>query len=147
MNNVMVSLKDGFSVWRQIQKENFSSIIVNVWLSMMSDHGANPTFFIKNKDLIFRTLAYPPPPVSAHSSFLPYPPPPVSDNTSFLPYPLPHLKVDVICVSPLIKKMLKNTYFEKHMRTDISASTPWSEESDPGVYITDLEILEALNSK
>ena len=133
MNNVMVSLKDGFSVWRQIQKENFSSIIVNVWLSMMSDHGANPTFFIKNKDLIFRTLAYPPPPVS--------------DNTSFLSYPPPHLKVDVICVSPLIKKMLKNAYFEKHMRTDISASTPWSEESDPGVYITDLEILEALNSK
>ena len=50
-NNAMVSLKDGFTVWRQSQKEDFLSIInyMNVWLSMMSDYGANLIFFNKKK--------------------------------------------------------------------------------------------------
>ena len=45
-NNVMVSLKDGFTVWRQSQKENFLSIIYclaqhDVW----SPRKANSSFY------------------------------------------------------------------------------------------------------
>ena len=40
----MASLKGGFTVWGQSQKEDFLSI---VWLSMMSGQGANPIFFNK----------------------------------------------------------------------------------------------------
>ena len=57
----------------------------------MSGHGANPVFFNKkNKDW-----------TSEHSLT---PDPPTSDNILFFPYhtpPIP-LKVDVICVSPLM---------------------------------------------
>ena len=63
-NNTMVSLKDGFTVWRQSQKEDFLSTInyINVLLSMMPGHGANPIFFNKkNKDWTSRTLPNPPP--------------------------------------------------------------------------------------
>ena len=86
----MVSLKVGFTVWRQSLKEEFSSIInyINVWLSLMTGHGANPIFFNKkNKDWMSRTL--------------PDPPPTTSNNILFLPYPLLPLtpKIDVICVS------------------------------------------------
>ena len=35
---------------------------INIWLSMMSDHGANPISFNKKKDWTSRTLANPPPP-------------------------------------------------------------------------------------
>ena len=56
------------------------------WLSMMSDHAANPIFFNK-KIKIGR---------SEHSQT---PQPPTSDNILFLPPP--SVKVDVICVSPL----------------------------------------------
>ena len=45
----MVSLKDGSTVWRQSQKENFLSIYINVLLSMMSGRGANPIFFDKKR--------------------------------------------------------------------------------------------------
>ena len=52
-SNAMVSLKDGFTVRRQ--KEDFLSIIcINVWLSMMSAHGANspfPQIIIINKTI------------------------------------------------------------------------------------------------
>ena len=89
-NNAMVSLKVGFTVWCQSLKEEFSSIInyINVWLSLMTGHGANPIFFNKkNKDWMSRTL--------------PDPPPTMSNNILFLPYPLLPLtpKIDVICVS------------------------------------------------
>ena len=55
-NNTMVSLKDGFTVWRQSQKEDFLSTInyINVWLSMMLGHGANPIFFNNKKIKIGR---------------------------------------------------------------------------------------------
>ena len=43
----MVSLKDGFTVWRQSQKEDFLSIYINVWLRMMSGRGGNPIIFNK----------------------------------------------------------------------------------------------------
>ena len=46
---------------------------LNVWLSMMSGHGANPIFFNKIKVQTSRTLAKPPPL------------PPTSDNISFSP--------------------------------------------------------------
>ena len=61
---------------------------------MMSGHGGNPIFFNK-KIKIGRP---------EHSST---PHPPTSDNISFLPYPLspPFIKVDVICVSPLIENL------------------------------------------
>ena len=60
---------------------------------MMSGHGANPIFFNKkNKDWTSRTLANPHPPTFDDISFLPY--------LSSTP-----LKVDVICVSPLIVKV------------------------------------------
>ena len=44
-----LSLKNGFTVWRQSQKEDFLSILqyINAWLSMMSGHGANPVFVNK----------------------------------------------------------------------------------------------------
>ena len=45
----MVSLKDGFTVWRLSQKEDFLSIYINVLLSMMSGRGANPIFFDKKR--------------------------------------------------------------------------------------------------
>ena len=66
--------------------------IIQGWLlylirsfSMMSGHGANS--LIKNKDWTSRTLVNPPPLTP--------------DNISFFLYPLP-LKVDVMCVSPLM---------------------------------------------
>ena len=69
-------------------KEN----IIQGWLlylirsfNMMSGHGANS--LIKNKDWTSRKLVNPPPLTS--------------DNISFFLYPLP-LKVDVMCVSPLM---------------------------------------------
>ena len=61
---------------------------ISVWLSMMSGHGANPIFFIKNnKDWTSRTLDNPHPlrPIISHFC---------------LTFPHP-LKVDAICVSPL----------------------------------------------
>ena len=59
---------------------------------MMPDHGANPVFLIKKKDWTSRTLTNPPLPTSDNISFLPYSPTPLP----------PPLKVDVICISPLI---------------------------------------------
>ena len=47
----MVSLKDGFTVWRQSQKEDFLSVYINVWLRMMSGLGGNPIIFNKKKKL------------------------------------------------------------------------------------------------
>ena len=81
-NNAMVSLKVGFTVWRQSLKEEFSSIInyINVWLSLMTCHGANPIFFNKkNKDWMSRTPLTPHPlrPITSYfclTPFLPLPP-------------------------------------------------------------------------
>ena len=80
---------------------------------MICCHGRNPIFFNKkNKHWRPRTIANTP-----H--------PPTSDNISFLPYPPPHLKVDLICVSPLIKieknNNLKINHREKNnnLHTDI----------------------------
>ena len=64
---------------------------------MMSGHGANLIFFNKkNKDWTSRALANP------H--------PPTSDNISFLPSLVPpsSLKVNVICVPPLITVLLED---------------------------------------
>ena len=57
---------------------------------MMSGHGVNPIFNNKKKKVGRREHSLTP-----HT--------PTSDNISFFPYPLPHLKMDVICVSPLSK--------------------------------------------
>ena len=47
----MVSLKDGFNVWRQSQKEDSYQWYINVRLNMKSDYGTNPIFFDKKKIL------------------------------------------------------------------------------------------------
>ena len=39
----MISLKDGFIIWRQSQKEDFLPILY----CLVSGHGANPVFFNK----------------------------------------------------------------------------------------------------
>ena len=58
----------------------------------MSGYGGNPIFFNKkNKDCMDRTLA------------TPLPTPPMPNNISFLPNLLPSFKLDVMCVSPLLK--------------------------------------------
>ena len=46
---------------------------INIWLSMMSNHGANPIFFNKKKK------------IERPEHSLPPPPPPTSDSISFLP--------------------------------------------------------------
>ena len=52
-NNVMVSLKDGFTAWSQSQKEDFLS----TKYSLAQHDGVNPIFFSKkNKDWTSRTL-------------------------------------------------------------------------------------------
>ena len=65
-------------------------LIINVWLSMMFGHGANPVFFDKRiKDWTSRTLVNPTHPLH-----------PVTSSGNIL-HPFTLLKVDVICVSPL----------------------------------------------
>ena len=91
-NNAMVSLKDAFTFWRQSQKEDFLSIInyIDVWLSMISGHGANPVFFNKKELKISRPefLLPPPAPLLLIASYF--------CLTRLLPLTP---KVDVICVS------------------------------------------------
>ena len=104
-NNTMVSLKDGFTVWLQSQKEDFLSTInyINVLLSMMPGHGANPIFLIK-KIKIGRL----------EHSLTPHPP--TSNNISFLPCTLLPLtpKVEVICVSlPISVSTIKSIIISK----------------------------------
>ena len=55
INNAMVSLKDGLTIWHQSQKEDFLPIIYwcltqhQSWSwDMMPGHGTNPIFFNKN---------------------------------------------------------------------------------------------------
>ena len=57
----MLSLKRWFHC--PTSKGRFFVNNINVWLSMMSGHGANPILFNKkkNKDWTSRTLANPPP--------------------------------------------------------------------------------------
>ena len=92
-NNAMVSLKDGFTVWRQSQKEDFLPVIsyINVWLSMLSGHRANPIFFNKkDKDWTSTPLR----PITSHFCLTPLRP-----LTS---------KVDAICISlPILVSTVK----------------------------------------
>ena len=68
---------NGFTNWRQSLKEDFLSIMINVWLSMMSGHSANLVFCNNNKkDWTSKTLANPHPSLSSNILFLPYLPPP-----------------------------------------------------------------------
>ena len=64
-------------------------LLINILFCSAWCHVANAIFFNKKtKDWTSRTLANP------HS--------PTSDNISLLTYPPPSLKVDVLCVSPLL---------------------------------------------
>ena len=96
----VVSLKDDFTVWRQTQKEDFLSVIFNVWLSMISSHGANPIFFKKKKKrLDVQNKANSPHTYDRQYLIFALPiPPPYSPQSSHPTL----LKVDVISVSPLI---------------------------------------------
>ena len=85
-NNAMVSLKDGFTVQYQGQKEDFFGSACLVMVVMVR---IQFSLIIIRKDWKSRTVAIPPPPTSDIILFLPYPQ---------SPHPL---KVNVIFVSPL----------------------------------------------
>ena len=73
----MISLKDGFTIWRQSQKEDLLSIYINVLVSMMYGRGPNPIFFDKEKiarpehSPILHSLR----PITSHFCLTPVPPP------------------------------------------------------------------------
>ena len=80
---------NGFTDWRQILKEDFLSIIINVWLSMMSGNSANLIFCNNNKkDWTSRTLANPHPsplcPITSYFRFISYPPQSGRLNTALI---------------------------------------------------------------
>ena len=113
-NNAIVSINNGLTVWRQVKKEDFLQIIYHYYLFIVQIQFS----------LIKKKIGRP-----EHSQ-TPYPLH-LSNIISFLSYPSTPpppaaLKVDVICVSPLIPfitflaKML--LYFEfgselKHIKT------------------------------
>ena len=61
-----------------------------VWLSMMFDHGANPTIFNNNNNK-----------KRLHVRNTPYPPPPRSDNISFLPSTTSPQSGPQMCITPI----------------------------------------------
>ena len=64
---------------------------------MIPGHPANPNFFDKKIDWTSRILANPPPPLRPITSY-------------FCLYSPPHLKVYVVCVSPLNKLQKKSVH-------------------------------------